>query len=46
MVTAILVLSVANLLLNIVAVYQRHQTIQLHKQNGESQPLATNSRNS
>ena len=33
MITAILIISVANLALQVLAAFQRYQTIQLHKQN-------------
>lgn len=35
MIEAILLLSIANVLLQLIAVYQRHAQIQIHKQNGE-----------
>ena len=35
MITAILILSVLNVALQLVAVYQRHAQLQVHRENGE-----------
>jgi hypothetical protein len=35
-ITAILVLSIVNVLLQLVAVYQRHQQLQAHRENGDT----------
>jgi hypothetical protein len=35
MIEAILILSIANVLLQLVAVYQRHQQLRAHLENGE-----------
>lgn len=35
MITAILLLSIANVLLQLVAVYQRHMQLRAHLENGE-----------
>jgi hypothetical protein len=34
MITAILIISLANLVLQVIAVIQRHQTLQVHRKNG------------